>query len=100
MPKLQATVSASQVRRRANCQASEEQSLRQCLHVQLQVVEKKPHFIRNRGRGGPPPGRGMFRGGRVDGRGYGRDGPGGRDGGRGRYLERGASLNRCVALQS
>ncbi len=68
--------------------------------MQLQVVEKKPHFIRNRGRGGPPPGRGMFRGGRMDGRGYGRDAPGGgRDGGRGRFLERGASLNRCAALQ-
>ncbi len=68
--------------------------------MQLQVVEKKPQFIRNRGgRGGPPLGRGMFRGGRSDGRSYGRDGAGGgRDGGRGRFLERGASLNRCKAV--
>ena len=59
------------------------------------MVEKKPLFIRNRGRGGPPPGRGIFRGGRSDGRAYGREGAGGgRDGGRGRFLERGASLNR------
>ncbi len=63
------------------------------------MVEKKPQFIsRGRGRGGTPPGRGMFRGGRDGGRGYGRDGTGGRDGGRGRaFLERGASLNRCAA---
>ncbi|CAK0784553.1 hypothetical protein CVIRNUC_007757 [Coccomyxa viridis] len=65
---------------------------------QLQVVEKKPLFIRNRGRGGPPPGRGMFRGGRSDGRVYGREGAaGGRDGGRGRFLERGASLNSVAS---
>ncbi|KAK9908269.1 hypothetical protein WJX75_005216 [Coccomyxa subellipsoidea] len=56
---------------------------------QVTVVEKKPQFIKSRGRG-PGPVRGSFRGGRDGGRG-GR-GDGGRAGPGGRFLERGASI--------
>ncbi|EIE21720.1 hypothetical protein COCSUDRAFT_83509 [Coccomyxa subellipsoidea C-169] len=56
---------------------------------QVTVVEKKPQFIKSRGRG-PGPVRGGFRGGRDGGRG-GR-GDGGRTGPGGRFLERGASI--------
>ncbi|BDA44794.1 probable ras GTPase-activating protein-binding protein 2 at N-terminal half [Coccomyxa sp. Obi] len=58
---------------------------------QVTVVEKKPQFIKSRGRG-PGPTRGSFRGGRGDGR-SGR-GDGGRAGpGSARFLERNASIS-------